>query len=107
MSERVDPAEVELYDERREYTTEELCRVCRLEPGRLVEYVAHGVVTEVDGHGERFTHVQLHRLVRAVRVRRELEVELPDLALVVDLLETIERQKRELDVLRRHSTPPR
>ena len=94
----------EIWDERREYTVEELCRVCRLEPDRLVEYVAHGVVGG-DGARERFAWVEVHRLVRAVRVRRELEVELPDLALVMDLLDTIESQRRELDVLRRHRTP--
>ena len=99
--------EPELWDDRREYTREELCRLCRLEPGRLLEYVAHGVVTGADGARERFTHVEVHRLVRAVRVRRELEVELPDLALVLDLLETIERQRRELERLRRQSAPIR
>ena len=102
MNERAEEIDAELLDERREYTVEELCRVCRLERHRLVEYVAHGVVGETAGSRERFTWLELHRLVRAVRVRRELEVELADLALVLDLLETIERQRRELDVLRRH-----
>ena len=102
MNERADEIDVEPLDERREYTVEELCRVCRLERHRLVEYVAHGVVGGVAESRERFTWIELHRLVRAVRVRRELEVELADLPLVLDLLETIERQRRELDVLRRH-----
>lgn len=102
MNEHANEVDVELLDERREYTVEELCRVCRLERHRLVEYVAHGVVGEAAGSHERFTWIELHRLVRAVQVRRELEVELADLALVMDLLETIESQRRELDVLRRH-----
>ena len=102
MTERANDAGVELLDERREYTVEELCRVCRLERHRLVEYVAHGIVGETAISRGRFTWIELYRLVRAVRVRRELEVELADLGLVMDLLETIERQRRELDVLRRH-----
>jgi len=101
MNERGGTSESELFDDSREYTREELCRVCRLEPGRLVEYVAHGVVTGVGASGERFTHVELQRLVRAVRVRRELEVDLPSLGLVVDLLERLEHQRRELERLRR------
>ena len=104
---------IELFDETREYTLIELCRVCRLPHERLVEYVAHGVVVREgrdDGRGgdprglgpdTRFSHGELRRLMRAVRVRRELEVELPNLALVVDLLDALERQRRELARLRR------
>lgn len=101
MSGTDDARDVELLDDRREYTVAELCEVCRIEPRRLVEYVAHGVVTSVGGAGVRYTHVELGRLVRAVRIGRELEVDVPHLALVMDLVETIERQRRELDLLRR------
>ena len=61
--------------------------------------------TEPDGGFDigtvRFSHHAVRRLRRAVRIRRELEVELPDLALVVDLMDALERQRRELERLRR------
>ena len=109
MNESSDPLEPEPQDETRLYSAVEVCRVCALSEERLVEDGAHGVVVGASGAGRereegaapRFSHAELHRLVRAVRLRRELEVELPNLALVVDLMDTLDRQRRELRRLRR------
>lgn len=109
VNESTDPLEPEPQDETRLYSAVEVCRVCALSEERLVEYVAHGVVVGAvtterereEAAARRFSHAELHRLVRAVRLRRELEVELPNLALVVDLMDTLERQRRELRRLRR------
>ncbi len=82
------------------YAREEVCALCRIDAVVLVEYVRHGVVVAEDEEGVRFAAPALQRVLRAVRVQREFEIELDALALVVDLFETLERQRREIDVLR-------
>ena len=86
--------------ERREYRREELCALCRLEEVVLVEYVRHGVVVAEDAGGTRFAAPAVERTLRAARVQREFEVDVGALALVVDLLERLEDQRREIAALR-------
>ena len=48
-----------------------------------------------------FKQTQVVRILKANRLQRELELDIVHLALVIDLLDTIETQRRELDVLRK------
>ena len=82
------------------YRREELCALCRVEDVVLVEYVRHGVVVAEDADGTRFAAPALERTLRAVRVQREFEIGVEALALVVDLLERLDAQRREIAVLR-------
>ena len=65
-----------------------------------MEYVRHGVVVAEDADGTRFAAPALARTLRAVRVQREFEIGVEALALVVDLLERLDAQRREIAVLR-------
>ena len=85
---------------RGEYRRDELCALCRVEEVVLVEYVRHGVVVAEDADGTRFAAPAVERTLRAARVQREFEVGLEALALVVDLLERLEGQRREIATLR-------
>lgn len=87
------------------YDRDELCALCRIDAVALVEYVRHGVVVAEDASGTRFAAPALHRTLRAVRVQREFEVDLGSLALVVDLLERLEGQRREIAVLKGRLRP--
>ena len=98
----LDPDEVlDASDARAAYDRDELCALCRIDTVALVEYVRHGVVVAEDERGTRFAAPAVHRALRAVRLQRELAVDVEALALVVDLFERLEAQRREIAVLRR------
>ena len=92
-------------DGRADYHRDELCALCRIDSVRLVEYVRHGVLVAEDERGVRFAAPALRRARRAVRVQREFEIDLESLALVVDLFERLEAQRREIRVLRARLRP--
>ncbi len=49
----------------------------------------------------RFQQAHVIRILKANRLQRELELDIVHLALVIDLLDTIETQRHELDFLRK------
>jgi len=88
----------ERLDETRRYSTDELCVLCRIDETTIVRLIEHGVIEHHDGSSWSWRSV--HRITRAVRVQREFEIDLTAVPLVLDLLERIERQQRELQLLR-------
>lgn len=84
-------------DEHTEFTLGELCRVCRVHGEFVIELVAEGIVEPRgrDPRRWRFTGVSVHRVRRAVRLHRDLGLNLPGVALALELLDEIERLRRE------------
>lgn len=77
---------------------EELCRMCDAETTWVVELVEHGAL---DPTGTRtdtwvFHGVNIVRARRARRLSRDLGINAPGIALVLDLLEERDRLLREL-----------
>jgi chaperone modulatory protein CbpM len=86
----------QLLDESLELEFEEFCRVCHASEEFVVALVAEGVI---EPHGEerahwRFTGRSVIRAQVAVRLCEDLDVNLPGVALALDLLEEIERLRR-------------
>jgi chaperone modulatory protein CbpM len=76
----------------------ELCRACGTERELVVQLVEHGVV-EPQGAGPQtwvFVGTSLQRTRVALRLLRDLELNLPGAALAVDLLDEIARLQRAL-----------
>jgi len=99
MSERVESSSVELVGHDGRVSHTEVCHRCRIDAGLLEALVEHGVVEPHRPAG--FTEIHLVRITRAVRVMHEFDVRVDHLALVVDLLDTLGAQRRELALLRR------
>ena len=81
----------------------ELCRACGTERELVVQLVEHGVV-EPQGAGPQawvFAGTSLQRTRVALRLLRDLELNLPGAALAVDLLDQIARLQRELQAATR------
>jgi chaperone modulatory protein CbpM len=79
-------------------TLAELCRACNAERELVVQLVEHGVI-EPQGSAPQlwvFTGASLQRTRVALRLLRDLELNLPGAALAVDLLEEIARLQRAL-----------
>ncbi|HEX7037398.1 MAG TPA: chaperone modulator CbpM [Pseudomonadales bacterium] len=103
MSRPIDP---ELLDERLRFTLREVCRICDVHAQFLMELVDEGVIAPLPPPGQRrlprrqsawhFDGIAVVRVQRAVRLQRDLGVNLPGVALALELLDEIEalRQRR-------------
>lgn len=83
-----------------ELTLSELCGACGAEVVLIEQLVAHGVVEPSSRGGApegwTFAGTSLKRTRTAVRLIRDLDLNLPGAALALDLLDEIERLQREL-----------
>ncbi len=83
----------ELLDDEVELTLAELCQACHIPAEQIVELVAEGII-EPTGQGQthwRFRAVSVRRVHCALRLQRDLGVNIAGAALALDLLEELER----------------
>ena len=80
----------------------DLSRMCAVEERHIVEFVEEGVleIAVIDAAEWRFTGATLRRARLALRLERDLELNLPGVALAVELMEELARLRRELDARR-------
>ncbi|MDX1696033.1 MAG: chaperone modulator CbpM [Ketobacteraceae bacterium] len=84
------------------YSLREVCERCGMHAEQVIEFVDFGIA-EPEGNSARdwhFTAAQLFRLNRALRLQRDLDINLPGLALALDLLEEIDALRSEVQSLR-------
>lgn len=102
MSRAVNP---ELLDEQLRYGLRDMCRICGVHAEFLMDLVEEGVISpHVRGRGRaaraahrwQFDGLAVVRVQRAVRLQRDLGVNLPGVALALELLDELEglRQRR-------------
>ncbi len=91
-----------IFEESALLTVKDLSRMCAVEERHIVEYVEEGVLSVVEiGAAEwRFTGAALRRARRALRLERDLELNLAGVALALELMEELERLRRELEARR-------
>jgi chaperone modulatory protein CbpM len=79
-----------------------LSRMCAVEERHIVEFVEEGVlsVVEMNAAEWRFTGTALRRARLALRLERDLEINLAGVALALELIEELERLRRELNARR-------
>ena len=90
--------EAQLVDADQWFSFVELCRICAAEPSLLIELVNEGVLEPTGSSPEswRFHGSTLRRARMALRMSRDLELGGAATALVLDLLEQIERLEASL-----------
>jgi chaperone modulatory protein CbpM len=79
------------------YSTSEVCALCGISPQQLMVYVQHGVL-KPEGKAPELWRFPPHALMqtrRAARLQRDLELEMPGLALTLELLEEVAGLRRE------------
>jgi chaperone modulatory protein CbpM len=79
-------------------TVYELAHACKVEPDWIVERVQDGTLTTLDGQitSWRFTSAELVRAQRLFATQKTFDATAELAALVVDLIEELERAKRRL-----------
>jgi chaperone modulatory protein CbpM len=87
-----------IFEESELLSVAELSRICAVDERHIVELVDEGVVSVVEiGTTEwRFSGTALRRIRLALRLERDLELNLAGVALALDLMEEVERLRRAL-----------
>ena len=88
----------ELLDESVELSLVEVCRICDAGEDVIVELVREGIVEPARSAESRwvFSGASVARIQIALRLQQDLQLNLPGAALVIELLEEIDRLRRSL-----------
>jgi chaperone modulatory protein CbpM len=90
-----------IFDESALLTLKDLSRMCATPEQHLIEFVEGGVLEVIEVRTEwHFSGAALRRARIALRLERDLEVNLAGVALALDLMEELEQLRRELQARR-------
>lgn len=88
----------DIFEEAAVLTVKDLSRMCAVDERHIVEFVAEGVLNVVEFNTTEwhFTGAALRRARLALRLERDLELNLAGVALALELLDELQRLRREL-----------
>ena len=91
-----------IFEESALLTVQDLSRICAVEERHIVEYVEEGVlsVVEINTTEWHFTGAALRRARLALRLERDLELNMAGLALALQLMEELDQLRSELEARR-------
>jgi chaperone modulatory protein CbpM len=91
-----------IFEESALLTVKDLSRMCAVDERHIVEFVEEGVlnVIEVDTAEWHFSGATLRRARLALRLERDLELNLAGVALALELMEELQHLRRELQARR-------
>jgi chaperone modulatory protein CbpM len=91
-----------IFEETALLTVKDLSRMCAVDERHIVEFVEEGVlsVVEIDTTEWHFTGAALRRVRLALRLERDLELNLAGVALALELMEELQTLRRELQARR-------
>jgi chaperone modulatory protein CbpM len=89
-----------IFEESAVLTVKDLSRICAVDERHIVEFVEEGVlhVVETTAAEWHFTGAALRRARLALRLERDLELNLAGVALALELIEELQRLRREVRV---------
>lgn len=85
-------------------TLDELCEICNLSSDTIQEIIAYEIIhpKQVSQGKQVFSVADLQRVKTALRIQRDLGVNLAGVALVLDLLDEMEELRARAEFLQRH-----
>jgi chaperone modulatory protein CbpM len=90
-----------IFDQSTILSIKDLSRMCQVDERHIMEFVEEGVLNVVEVSSKwHFTGDALRRARLAVRLERDLELNLAGVALALDLIEELQRLRRELEARR-------
>ena len=83
-------------DEATHFGLKELCTLCNITAEMVQDMIDEGLLTPPDSSPMqwRFDYIEIRRVQTAVRLQRDLRLNLPGCALVLDLLEELEELRQ-------------
>lgn len=93
-----------LIEETTTYSFIEVCQKYQIPKELLIEMIEQGLFSNKTTQLEQIAldQKELLRIESAFRLHQDLGINLPGVALALDLLEEIEKMRHELDILRKH-----
>ena len=90
-----------ILDEHAEVTMDDLCRACRVDQAAIIALVEEGIVEPRtrDVMPWRFSGTTLPQVARALRLQRDLDLNLAGVAFAMDLLGEIEELRNRLNLI--------
>src|SRR5450631_1501523 len=87
-----------IFEESAVLTVQDLSRMCAVDERHIVEFVEEGVLTvvEINTSEWHFTGAALRRARLALRLERDLELNLAGVALALELMDELQHLRREL-----------
>jgi chaperone modulatory protein CbpM len=87
-----------IFEESAVLTVQDLSRICAVDERHIVEFVEEGVlnVVEINTTEWHFTGAALRRARLALRLERDLELNLAGVALALELMDQLQHLRREL-----------
>lgn len=95
---------IEIINEETIFTFHEICERFGVRGEFIVELVDYGVIAPLKENSAEewvFDAAALARLSRALRLQRDLEINLPGIAISLDLLDDVQRLRRQVSLLDR------
>ena len=87
-----------IFEDQSGFSLQEICRACTAETVEIIDLVHEGVL-HPGGAGQldwQFTGVHVHRAQRALRLQRDLGVNLAGAALALELMDEVEQLRARL-----------
>jgi chaperone modulatory protein CbpM len=83
---------------------EELCEICHISSDLIHDLIAYEIIHPKQPSTDRwvFDLAELKRIQIALRLQRDLEVNLAGVAVVLDLLDELEALRKNSELLERH-----
>ena len=82
-----------VFDEETRCSLQELCRFCGVNAETVRAMINEGLITPCNPTS--FTYLEVRRVQTAVRLQRDLRINLPGCALALDLLEELEELRQQ------------
>jgi chaperone modulatory protein CbpM len=90
----------QVFDDDLQINLVEFCQICQINSTEVIEMVQEGVLEPVSGISYQewcFNSVAIHRLRTAKRLQQDLQINLPGVALALDLLQELEQLRKQLE----------
>lgn len=90
--------QVDVFDDQQRLTLDELSQLCGTRTTLIVELVEEGVLEPTDVHASHwvFRGSCIKQVQTAARLQRDLNVNMPGIALALELLEELESLRRQV-----------
>lgn len=102
MTLKTRPNPIEIMNGHTIFTLHEICERCGVRDEFIIELVEYGVIAPLEDSTAKqwvFDAAALARLNRALRLHRDLEINLPGLAIALDLLDEVQRLHHQVELL--------
>lgn len=91
------------YSDENEMTLEELCNVCHISPDTIQHLIEFDIIHPRGQQQEwLFDLSALQRIQTALRLQRDLEINMAGVAIVLDLLDQMQDLRQQIHVMHRH-----